>query len=127
MLNPRPFIVMFLVYALLCSLSFSGPLHAAHSPPDEGAKEEASESEKPLLEPPVRLKAGDEYINTGEYIAHSGPSFFDYDNDGKTDLLVGCIRGHILTFKNKGEAKDPEYEYKGLLEAEGEAVKINNW
>ena len=41
------------------------------------------------LEEPVRLKAGDAYIDMGKQVAHSGPMTMDFDKDGDVDLAVG--------------------------------------
>ncbi len=84
-------------------------------------------SPKIELARPVRLKAGEAFIDSGRYIAHSGPQLFDLDRDGKTDLLVGNFKGHIQVFRNVGTNEKPVYEDKGLLEAEGEPAEINNW
>ena len=79
------------------------------------------------LEPPVRLKAGDAYIDSGEFVAHSGPLFWDVSGDGKPDLLVGNFKGRIQVFHNVGTRREPVFEDKGLLQAEGEDVRIHNW
>ena len=80
-----------------------------------------------IFDPPVRLKAGDAYVDTGKYIAHTGPLLYDYDGDGKTDLLVGNFAGSIQLFRNTGTREAPGYEAKGLLEADGKPVKVPNW
>jgi len=80
-----------------------------------------------LFEEPVRLKAGDEFVDTRAYVAHTGPLLYDYDGDGKTDLLVGNFRGSIQLFRNVGTREAPVYESKGLLQADGKDVKIPNW
>lgn len=79
------------------------------------------------LAEPVRLKAGSEYIDTGEHVAHSGPLLCDYDGDGLQDLLVGNFRGHIQVYRNAGTDEQPVLESKGLLEAGGGVLKIHNW
>ncbi len=79
------------------------------------------------LEPPVRLKAGDAYIDSGKYIAHSGPSVMDLDRDGRPDLVVGNFMGHFQVYLNRGTREAPVYEDKGLLQVNGEAAKIPNW
>ena len=80
-----------------------------------------------IFDPPVRLKAGDAYVDTGKYIAHTGPLLYDYDADGKTDLLVGNFAGSIQLFRNTGTREAPVYEAKGLMEADGKPVKVPNW
>jgi hypothetical protein len=80
-----------------------------------------------LFDPPVRLKAGDEYIDTGNYIGHAGPLAADLDADGKLDLLVGTFSGNFLVYMNVGSSSEPVFADKGLLEAEGTTVKVPNW
>lgn len=80
-----------------------------------------------LFDPPVRLKAGEELIDTGKHIGHAGPAIADLDNDGKPDLLVGNFSGRFQVYKNVGTRGEPVYEDKGLLMAEGSEVKIPNW
>lgn len=79
------------------------------------------------LDQPVRLQAGGVDIDVGKYIAHAGPLVTDHDRDGLPDLLVGTFSGNILVFRNTGTRQAPKFEDTGLLEAEGEVVKIKNW
>lgn len=80
-----------------------------------------------LFEAPVRLEADTGLINTGEHVAHSGPLFADYDGDGLPDLIVGNFRGHFQLYRNAGTRSEPVFEDEGLLEVDGEPVRIHNW
>src|SRR5688572_8810824 len=66
---------------------------------------------------PIRLKAGDEFIDTAKDIAHAGPLSVDLDANGKPDLLVGNFQGHFQVYMNTGARAEPVFTDKGLLQA----------
>jgi hypothetical protein len=92
-----------------------------------GLAAEERSSKRSEFDPPVRLKAGDDFIDSGQYIAHSGPLATDLDGDGKPDLLVGNIRGNIQVYLNRGTREEPQYVEQGLLQAGGEDAIVPNW
>ncbi len=79
------------------------------------------------LQKPVRLSAGGNPIDVSKEVGHSGPMALDFDKDGKIDLLVGTFSGTIHFFRNTGTNQEPVYEDKGLVEAGGKPIRINNW
>ena len=79
------------------------------------------------FEKPEKLKAGDDFIDTGADIGFAGPSVFDLDGDGRQDLLVGNFRGRVQVYRNVGTDAERRFEAKGKLEAEGKLVEIPNW
>jgi hypothetical protein len=89
------------------------------------AQEEANAPR--FFDPPLRLKAGEELIDTGKYTGHSGPAIADLDADGKPDLLVGNFAGHFQVYMNVGTRGEPVYADHGLLMADGKTAKVPNW
>ena len=79
------------------------------------------------LEPPVRLEAGGDVIDTGKDVGYAGPLFVDHDKDGKPDLLVSAFRGNIRYFRNAGTRNEPEFVEGDPLHAGGEPIRIHNW
>ena len=49
------------------------------------------------------------------------------DHATEADLLVGNFKGHIQVYANVGEVRAPRFESRGLLQANGEDLKIHNW
>lgn len=71
------------------------------------------------FEPPVRLQAGGEYIDTD--IGHAAPYLYDFDGDGTRDLLVGQFgEGKLRIYRNAGSNDKPEYETVQWFKAEHE-------
>jgi len=88
--------------------------------------------EKPLVssaefEAPVQLKVGEQPIDTGKYVGHSGPMVVDLNQDQKPDLLVGNFSGNVQVYLNVGTRTEPQYEDKGLLQVGGAPAKVPNW
>ena len=79
------------------------------------------------FDPPIRLKAGEAFIDTAEHVGHAGPLVVDLNADGRDDLLVGNFRGHFQVYRNVGTRAEPMYEDGGLLGAGGNAFVIPNW
>ena len=90
---------------------------------------QAAAQSSPELDPPVRLVAGEDQtpIDTGADIGHAGPMWFDYNGDGKPDLLVSSFRGNIKLFANIGERDAPRFAAGKSLHASGEDIRIHNW
>ena len=60
------------------------------------------------LSAPVALKAGESEINVE--VGHAAPFVFDWDRDGKQDLLVGQMgKGHLRIYRNTGTKTEPAF------------------
>jgi hypothetical protein len=78
-----------------------------------------------VFEPPVRLQADGQVIDTGSAWGHSGPCVADLDGDGLEDLIVGDFSGKFRFYRNVGTANEPSYEYKGFIQAGDEDALVN--
>lgn len=75
----------------------------------------------PQFEAPVRLKAGEAFIQV-EAPGYACPSWADVDGDGKKDLVVGQFRkGAMKVYRNLGDGKLAEGKW---LEAGGKVAEV---
>ena len=79
------------------------------------------------LTEPRFIKSGDSILTVGKH-GHSAPAIYDWDGDGKLDLLVGEFGGghdaNILVFKNTGKNKKPIYDSKPYYAKDKTGAKI---
>ena len=69
------------------------------------------------------LQAGPMADNSGEAIdvgQSATPQIFDVDEDGKNDLLVGCLNGSVVYYRNVGSLTSPVFEWQ--TDSLGQAV-----
>lgn len=66
------------------------------------------------------LGAGGKAIKLGRGSARlaTAPAVFDWENDGKPDLLVGNIEGHVFLLRNLGTQPEPSFAVPEKLEAD---------
>lgn len=70
---------------------------------------------------PVRLEADGKPIDTE--IGHATPALYDFDGDGKRDLLVGQFGGgKMKIFRNLGTNAAPRFGPEEFLKANGTVV-----
>jgi hypothetical protein len=75
------------------------------------------------FEPPVRLKAGDAFINVD--IGHAAPYLYDWNRDGNRDLLVGQFgSGQLRIYLNTGTNIAPKYETLEWFRAGGAVATV---
>lgn len=79
----------------------------------------------PKLAKPVKIEAAGNPIDVDG--AHAAPLVFDWNKDGKRDLLVGEFGsggGKLRIYLNVGEANAPKFEKFTYLEAGGEPATV---
>lgn len=57
-------------------------------------------------------------------VLHTRPFAFDWDGDGRLDLLVGFIRGYLFLYRNVGTRDEPEFQGPAFIEADGKPLKV---
>ncbi len=70
-----------------------------------------------VFEPPIRVRADGQFIDSGAAWGHSAPCIEDIDGDGLEDLIVGDFSGTFKIYQNMGTAKEPVYQQQGFVQA----------
>ena len=86
--------------------------------------EEPQAPDRPLLEPAVKLLADGKPFHV--QIGHAAPYVYDYNEDGKKDLLVGQFgEGKCRIYLNQGTDAAPVFEDFTWLMAGDEPAKTD--
>jgi hypothetical protein len=77
----------------------------------------------PRLADPVKIEANGKPISVDT--GHAAPCVYDFDHDGKKDLLVGQFGGGTCRiYRNVGTNAAPRFETFALLQAGGSDAKM---
>ena len=80
----------------------------------------------PTFAPPVRLKAGDKFL--GENRLFPSPVYHDLNGDGRADIVVGDLQGHLTVAHRAADSASALFAAEEkVLGADGEIVDLQNW
>lgn len=82
------------------------------------------------FEKPVRLMVKKEFLNTEANEKFPSPAIMDIDGDGKNELVIGSLSGHLGIYENLNTSGkgDPIWDSRRLLKgASGAVIKTRNW
>lgn len=74
--------------------------------------------------PAVRVNVGNEDMLLRR---NASPFYYDFDKDGKKDMLVGGISGRVRLYKNLGSKSNPAFDEFEYLKAAGEDIRVPNY
>jgi hypothetical protein len=106
------------------------PMHYAHFIPVTLLAASTVAAQTPLVAPtfapPVRLKAGDNFL--GENRLFPSPVYHDLNGDGRADIVVGDLQGHLTVAHRAADAASALFaSEEKVLGADGEIVDLQNW
>jgi len=77
----------------------------------------------PILEKPFKILAGDKPIQTE--MAHAAPFLYDFNKDGKKDLIVGQFGGgKVRLYLNNGTDANPRFDTFSYIQAAGKDASV---
>lgn len=79
----------------------------------------------PTFAAPVRLMAGDKFL--GHNRLYPSPVLHDLDGDGKVDLVVGDLRGHLTVAPRTAVAPFGFGAEQKVHGADGKVLDFANW
>jgi hypothetical protein len=80
----------------------------------------AAKGSPPSLKGEVKLQQLDPFLKSG---ALSRPVAFDWNGDGRLDIISGNSAGYLQFFENVGDKNGPAFADRGYLQAEGRAIR----
>ena len=73
---------------------------------------------------PVELDTGGKNFSN---VIYSIPVLIDIDNDGQQELVIGDLRGYIMSAEMKSADTAAGWLERSNVQADGKPLKLNNW
>ncbi|MEM7261845.1 MAG: hypothetical protein AAF488_07610 [Planctomycetota bacterium] len=80
-----------------------------------------------MFEAPVRLLVDDQPVNSKANALYPSPVLIDIDLDGRAELVVGDLWGHLRVYENTTTDGEPTWTGPAKLQADGKELKVSNW
>ena len=90
-----------------------------------GAFAPSQQAPAPVFGPPVRIQAGETMLGEGRLFP--SPVFHDVNGDGRLDIVVGDLRGHMTVALRTADPVAAYEKDNPVLGADGKIVDLQNW
>lgn len=88
--------------------------------------ETQNRSDENTFAKPVRIMSGSKFM--GEARLYPSPTFQDLNGDGKLDVVIGDLFGHITVAYRDAKAEGVKFGPKTkIMNDQGKALKFSNW
>ena len=85
----------------------------------------AAVAQSPTFAEPVRLKAGDKFLGMDRL--YPSPVYHDMNGDGRADIVVGDLFGHLTVAHRTADAVPTFGTESQVMGDDGKILDLQNW